>query len=93
MSWLTFLLIAGAIVAAGFAAAVLLLGRADRGALRIAAGAVLALAAVAVAFPVAKTSVRNINRICPDVGSPSPFARTSKRAESSHWGPPTSWKP
>lgn len=63
MSWLTFLLIAGGIVAAGFAAAVLLVGRADRGALRVAAGAVLALAAVAVAFPVAKTSVRNINGV------------------------------
>jgi hypothetical protein len=63
VSWLTFLLIAGGIVAAGFAAAVLLLGRADRGALRVAAGAVLALAAVAVAFPVAKTSVRNINGV------------------------------
>jgi hypothetical protein len=63
VSWLTFLLIAGGIVAAGFAAAVLLLGRADRGALRIAAGAVLAVAAVAVAFPVAKTSVRNINGV------------------------------
>jgi hypothetical protein len=63
VSWLTFLLIAGGIVAAAFMAAVLLLGRADRGALRVAAGAVLALAAVAVAFPVAKTSVRNINGV------------------------------
>jgi hypothetical protein len=63
VSWLTFLLIAGGIVAAGFAAAVLLLGRADRGALRVAAGAVLALAAVAVAFPAAKTSVRTINGV------------------------------
>jgi hypothetical protein len=63
VSWLTFVLIAGGIVAAGFAAAALLLGSTDRGALRIAAGAVLALAAVAVAFPVAKTSVRNINGV------------------------------
>jgi hypothetical protein len=63
VSWLTFLLIAGGIVAAAFAAAVLLLGRTDRGSLRVAAGAVLALAAVAVVFPIAKRSVRNINGV------------------------------
>ena len=63
MSWLTFLLIACGIVAAAYAAAVLLLGRADRGALRVAAGAVLVIGAVAVAFPVAKNSVRNINGV------------------------------
>jgi hypothetical protein len=63
VSWLTFLLIAGGIVAAVFAAAVLLLGRADRGSLRVAAGAVLALGAVAVAFPIARNSAHDINGI------------------------------
>jgi hypothetical protein len=63
VSWLTFLLIACGIVAAVFAAAVLLLGRADRGALRVAAGAVLAIGAVAVAFPIGKNSAHDINGI------------------------------
>ena len=63
VSWLTFLLIAGGIVAAIFAAASLLLGGPNRGALRVAAGAVLAIGAVAVAFPIAKNSARDINGI------------------------------
>jgi hypothetical protein len=63
VSWLTFLLIACGIVAAVFAAAVLLLGRADRDAVRVAAGAVLALGAVAVAFPHAKDNAHAINDI------------------------------
>jgi hypothetical protein len=63
VSWLTFLLIACGILAAAFAAAVLLPGRADRGAVRVAAGAVLAVGAVAVALPVGKNSAHDINRI------------------------------
>ena len=63
MSWLTFLLIAGGIVAAIFAAAALLLARADGGALRVAAGAVLAVGAVAAAFPIGENSLHDINGI------------------------------
>src|SRR4051794_27266850 len=63
VSWLTFLLIAGGMVAAAFVAAVLLLGRTDGRALRVAAGAVFALTGVAVAFPIARRSVRNINGV------------------------------
>ena len=63
MSWLTFLLIAAGIVAATFVLAALLLGRTDRTALSVAAGAVLVIGAVMVAFPIGKNSAHDINGI------------------------------
>jgi hypothetical protein len=63
MAWLTFVLIAAGIVAAAFALAVLLLGRADRPALSVAIGATVAIGAVAVSFPIARNSIEAINGI------------------------------
>jgi hypothetical protein len=61
--WLTFLLIAAGVVAAAFVLAVLLLGRADRTTLALAAGTVLGIGAVVVAFPIGRNSVHDINGV------------------------------
>jgi hypothetical protein len=76
VAWLTFLLIALGIVAAAFALAALLLGRADRPRLKVAAGATVVVAAVAVAFPITRDSVEAINGVRRDIrGTPPAQAK------------------